>query len=332
MATIRTVAEHAGVSPSTVSRVFARPELVAEDARRRVLASAAELGYRPNPVARSLARGRTGNLGLIVPDIANPFFGPLIKSVEKQARGQDLSLFVADSDEHVAEELALARAMAKQVDGLVLASSRLPDERIRELNGVAPVVLVSRNVEGIPAVLTPPDQGLRQAVEHLHALGHEAVVFLTGPTEFYANKERSRALHEVCAERGMPLSELGPFQPRFEAGVRAADLVLAHDATAVVAYNDQIALGLMSRLAERGRKVGRDVSVVGIDDSWIARMVSPSLTTVRVPAGAAGAEAVRLLVDLVSSPQDGARTVELPTELIVRASTGPVVRDDVRTA
>jgi DNA-binding LacI/PurR family transcriptional regulator len=311
--------------------VFARPEIVAEDARRRVLASASELGYRPNPVARSLARGRTGNLGLLVPDIANPFFGPLIKSVQKQAQRQDLSLFVADSDEHVDDELALARAMAKQVDGLLLASSRLTDEHVRELTGLAPVVLVSRRVDGIPAVLTPPDEGLRQAVEHLHALGHRALVFLTGPTGFYANKERSRALHEGCAARGMPLSELGPFQPKFEAGVRAADLVLAQDATAVVAYNDQIALGLMSRLAERGCKVGHDVSVVGIDDSWIARMVTPSLTTVRVPADEAGVAAVRLLADLAVSPREEAPTVELATELIVRASTGPATRG-LRTA
>jgi DNA-binding LacI/PurR family transcriptional regulator len=325
--TIRTVAEHAGVSPSTVSRVFARPELVAEDARRRVLASASELGYRPNPVARSLARGRTGNLGLIVPDIANPFFGPLIKSVHNQALRQDLSLFVADSDEHPAEELALARAMSKQVDGLVLASSRLSDGQIRELNGLAPVVLISRSVEGIPAVLTPPMEGLRQAVEHLRALGHEELVYLTGPAEFYSNKERTRALRQVCRKHGIPLREVGPFQPKFEAGVRAADLVLAQLATAVVAFNDQIALGLMNRLTERGYKVGTDISVVGIDDSWIARMVSPSLTTIRVPADVAGTEAVRLLAATVSSQKDTAPTVELPTELIVRGSTGPAIRD-----
>jgi DNA-binding LacI/PurR family transcriptional regulator len=321
--TIRTVAAQAGVSPSTVSRVFARPEIVAEDARRRVLAAAAELGYRPNPVARSLARGRTGNLGLLVPDIANPFFGPLIKAVQKQASRSDLSLFVADSDEHADDELALARAMAKQVDGLVLASSRMRDEDVRDLTALAPVVTVSRRVDGVPAVLTPPDEGLRQAVDHLHALGHRAVVYLSGPTEFYANRERLAALHAACGARAMELVELGPFQPRFEAGVRAADLVLAENATAVLAYNDQIALGLMSRLTERGHRVGPDVSVVGIDDSWIARMVTPSLTTVRVPGDDAGVAAVRLLTDLAVRPFDEPPTVSLPTELMVRASTSP---------
>lgn len=322
MATIKAVAARAGVSPSTVSRVFAQPEIVAEDARRRVLASAQELGYRPNPVARSLAKGRTGNLGLIVPDIGNPFFGPLIKAVQQQARRQDLSLFLADSDEHVEEELELARAMAKQVDGLVLSSSRLRDEDIRSLQALTPVVMISRAVEGVPAVLTPPDEGLSQAVDHLVALGHRGLVYLSGPEESFANGERRRALRAACARREIQLTELGPFQPRFEAGVRAADLVLAEKSTAVVAYNDQIALGLMARLTERGRVVGRDVSVVGIDDSWISRMTSPALTTVRVPAADAGAAAVRLLADLSISKTDGETPhVQLPTELIVRSST-----------
>lgn len=287
-----------------------------------MLASADELGYRPNPVARSLARGRTGNLGLIVPDIANPFFGPLIKSVQKQARREDLSLFVADSDEHAHDELALARAMVKQVDGLVLASSRLLDDEVRELTGLAPVVMVSRSVAGVPAVLTPPEEGLRQAVDHLHALGHRSLIFLAGPTEFYANRERLSALHDACRARGMEMLVFGPFEPRFESGVRAADLVLAEDTSAAIAYNDQIALGLMNRLAERGCKVGSEVSVVGIDDSWIARMATPSLTSVRVPADAAGAAAVRLLTELSIHPVDEAPRVELPTELMVRSSTG----------
>jgi DNA-binding LacI/PurR family transcriptional regulator len=324
MTTIRTVAKSAGVSPSTVSRVFARPEIVAPEARQRVLAAADALGYRPNPVARSLARGRTGNLGLLVPDIANPFFAPMIKAVQREARRHELALFLADSDEQVEDELALARAMAKQVDGLVLASSRLPEDRVREIMALAPVVLVSRDVAGTPAVLTPPDEGLTQAVEHLHALGHRSVVFLAGPRESYAAAERRRVMRAACRRLDLPLREMGPFQPRFEAGVRAADLVLADGATAVVAHNDQIAVGLMSQLAERGCRVPDEVSVVGIDDSWTARMATPALTTVRVPAERAGVAAVRLLVDTPAGPSradGGPARVELPTELIVRAST-----------
>jgi DNA-binding LacI/PurR family transcriptional regulator len=169
-------------------------------------------------------------------------------------------------------------------------------------------------------------------VDHLHALGHRSLVYLAGPRASYANLERRAALQVACGGQQMPLTELGPFEPSFEAGVRAADLVLAGDDSAVVAYNDQIALGLMSRISERGFRVGRDISVVGIDDSWIARMSSPSLTTVRVPAASAGAAAVRLLVGLAVSGSDVPPRDRLETELVVRASTGPPVRTDTGQA
>lgn len=321
MTTIRTVAEHAGVSPSTVSRVFLQPEIVAEDARRRVLASAAALGYNPNPVARSLRMGRTGNLGLVVPDIANPFFPPIIKAVQLQARRHDLAVFVADSDEHVDDELALARAMAKQVDGLILASPRVGEDHLREILKGTPLVVINRRVEGIPAVLTPPEEGLGQAVEHLVALGHGEILYLAGPEGAYSNTQRRKALQQACRRHDVRLAELGPFQPTFASGVRAADLVLAKGSVAVVAYNDQVALGLMVRLADRGIKVGTDVSVIGIDDTWLAQMASPPLTSVRVPAASAGAAAVRLLIDLAAGRDVASTPVELATELIVRSST-----------
>jgi DNA-binding LacI/PurR family transcriptional regulator len=321
MATISDVAARAGVSRSTVSRVFLQPQVVAEDARRRVLAAAETLGYEPSPVARSLRRGRTGNLGLVVPDIANPFFPPLIKAVQRQARRHQMALFVADSDEHADDELALVRAMAKQVDGLILASPRVAEADLRALIEGTPTVVINRRLEGIPAVVTTPEQGMTQAVEHLAALGHGEIVYLSGPELAYSNQQRRQALENACRLHGLRLSELGPFEPHFESGVRAGDLVLAQAASAVVAYNDQIALGLLARLSERGTRVGQDVSVIGIDDTWLARMASPALTTVRVPAGAAGAAAVRLMVDVLSGgPVDGA-AVELATELIVRSST-----------
>ena len=322
MTTISDVAGEAGVSRSTVSRVFLHPHLVAPEARRRVLEAAEVLGYEPNPVARSLRSGTTGNLGLVVPDIANPFFPPLIKAVQRQARRHQMALFVADSDEHVDDELGLVRAMSKQVDGLVLASPRLAEEDLRDLLAGTPTVVINRRLEGVPAVVTNPRQGVDQAVEHLAALGHREVVYLAGPQHAYSNEQRQQALRTACVAFGVGLCELGPFEPHFESGVRAADLVLAQRASAVVAYNDQIALGLLAQLTERGTQVGHDVSVVGIDDTWLARMASPALTSVRVPADAAGAAAVRLMVGVLSGRPMATTVVELPTELIVRASTG----------
>lgn len=323
MTTIRKVAARAGVSPSTVSRVFGRPEIVAQAARQRVLAAAHELGYQPNPVARSLALGRTGNLGLVVPDIANPFFGPVIKAVQREAQRHGMALFVADSDEHVNDERTQARAMAKQVDGLILASPREPQGQLREILRTTPVVVINRRIDGVPAVLTSPDEGLTQAVDHLVALGHTDALYLAGPQHAYSNGVRRQALQRACRDRHVVLHELGPFEPHFEPGLRAADQVLAGGTQAVIAYNDQIALGLMARLSARGCRVGSDVSVIGIDDAWLARLAHPPLTTVRVPAAAAGTAAVRLLIELTGGGGIPDVPVELRTELIVRSSTGP---------
>src|SRR4051812_34521075 len=328
MTTIRKVAARAGVSASTVSRVFGRPEIVAEAARARVLEAAHELGYQPNPVARSLALGRTGNLGLVVPDIANPFFAPVIKAVQREAQRQGLALFVADSDEQVTDERTQARAMAKQVDGLILASPRVPQEQLRDILRTTPMVVINRRIDGVPAVLTSPRAGLTQAVDHLVGLGHTDVLYLAGPRHAYSNGARRRALTDACRERDVALTELGPFEPHFESGLRAADQVLARGTQAVIAYNDQIALGLMARVSARGCRVGGDLSVTGIDASWIAPLAPPPLTTVRVPAAAAGTAAVRLLLEHTAGRDVPNGPLELRTELIVRSSTGPRRRPD----
>ena len=137
---IREVAARAGVSPATVSRVFTQPDAVAADTRRRVLEVAGELNYVPNPVARSLARGRTGNLGIVVPDMANAYSAVIAKAVQREARRDGCALFVAGSDELAQDEEQWARAMAPQVDGLLLVSPLMPDAALRELAGQGPLV------------------------------------------------------------------------------------------------------------------------------------------------------------------------------------------------
>src|SRR3954452_15247983 len=177
---IRDVAAQAGVSPATVSRVFTRPDSVAADTRRRVIAVADELGYSPNPVARSLARGRTGNLGIVVPDIANSFSAVITKAVQQEARRDGYTLFVAGSEEVAQDEERWARALAAQVDGLLLASPQMSDEALIALAEVPPVVVTNRMLDEIPAVLTDAYEATMHAVEHLHALGHRRVVYLAG--------------------------------------------------------------------------------------------------------------------------------------------------------
>jgi LacI family transcriptional regulator/LacI family repressor for deo operon, udp, cdd, tsx, nupC, and nupG len=320
---IREVAARAGVSPATVSRVFTQPDAVAADTRRRVLEVAGELNYAPNPVARSLARGRTGNLGIVVPDMANSYSAMIAKAVQQEARRDGFALFVAGSDELPQDEEQWARAMSAQVDGLLLVSPLMSDAALSELAGQGPLVVVNRLLEGVPAVLTDATEATGHAVEHLHALGHRRIIYLAGP-DGYSNDMRLRGYRGACARLGIEPVELGPFQARFAAGVRAADLVLAASATAVVAYNDEVAVGVINRLADRGVRVPDDISLVGFDDTSLAGMVTPRLTTVRLPMAATGQAAVALLLDLLNGRGPASPSpVVLPGELVIRASTGP---------
>jgi DNA-binding LacI/PurR family transcriptional regulator len=328
---IREVAARAGVSPATVSRVFTRPDSVAGDTRSRVMAVAEELGYTPHPVARSLAQGRTGNLGIVVPDIANSFSAVITKAVQLEARRDGYTLFLAGSDEVVQDEERWARALAAQVDGLLLVSPQMSEETLLGLAEITPVVVTNRAIEGLPSVLLDSYEASVHAVEHLYALGHRRAVYLAGPDGF-SNDVRERGFRDGCTRLGMAAEELGPFHARFSAGVRAADLVLATEATGVVAYNDEVAVGVLNRLADRGVRVPDDMSVIGYDDTQLAEMVTPRLTTVRIPAAAAGTAAVGMLLDVVAGRRLAVRSLLLDAELVVRSSTGPAPAPDAATS
>lgn len=324
-ATIRHVARAAGVSPSTVSRALARTDLVSPATRDRVLRAAAQLGYQPSRAARALVTGRTGNLGMIVPDLANPFFPGVVKGMQARVHAAEHAVFVADSDEDAAAELGLARSLAKQVDGLVLCSPRIPEDEIRALAELITLVLMNRTVEGIAAVTVDNGDGMRQAIGHLAALGHRCVAHVAGPHTSWSAMERVRGLRSAASAAGVELVEVGTYPPRFESGVAAADLVLAAGATAVVAYNDVVALGLLNRFSDRRVDVPDRISVVGCDDIAMAAMAKPSLTTVAVPQERAGRAAADLLLRVLDEHDAGADArVELPVQLMVRNSTGPV--------
>ena len=200
-ATIRDVAARASVSPATVSRVFTRPQSVTLSTRQRVLAAAEELHYTPHPVARSLARGRTGNIGLVVPDIAVAFSSVVVKAVAQRARQDDHSLFVADSDDRAADEVRLARAMVPQVDGLLLLSPLMSDDDLRDLAAAVPLVAVNRQLAGVPAVLMTSGMAAAHALEHLHALGHRRLVYLVRPGQLVQQRPGARVHRDVRAAR-----------------------------------------------------------------------------------------------------------------------------------
>jgi LacI family transcriptional regulator len=323
--TIRDVAAAAGVSQSTVSRALSMPELVNPATRARVQAAVRALGYQPNRAARGLITGRTGNLGLVVPDLANPFFAGVVKGVQAAARAADYSVFIADTDEEASAEVGLLRALSKQVDGTVLCSPRTPDAELVEAGTDTPVVLMNRETAGYAGITVDNADGMRQAVEHLAALGHRRVAYVGGPRSSWSNAQRERGLRATAAATGVELAHLGHFPPTFDGGVAAADLALASRASAVIGYNDIVALGLMSRLAARDVAVPAGISVLGCDDIPMSAMTHPALTTVSVPQHDAGRAAVALLLGLLADdPAAGAEPPrrELPTQLIVRATTG----------
>jgi len=324
--TIRDVARRARVSVTTVSRALTQPELLRQSTRQRVLKIAKALAYHPNRAARSLITGKTGTIGIVVPDLANPFYPGVLRGVQTRAHESGYAVLLADSDENPAAEENLVRTMSTQVDGVIVCAPFASDPRLRRLATSTNLVLINRRCGSIPAALMEIAQGMRDVVDHLRAIGHRDVAYLGGPARAWSNRERLRGLRAACEAVRIRLIELGPFEPKFESGIDGADLALGAAATAIVAYNDLMALGVLSRLAARGVRVPRDLSVVGIDDLLFASMCAPPLTTVAMPMEATGRAAVDLLLrQCAENPVDdrASRHFHLATRLVVRSTTAP---------
>jgi LacI family transcriptional regulator len=320
--TISQVASAAGVDRSTVSRAFTRPELLSRETVQKVLQAGARLGYVPNPTARALSTGRHGNIALIVPDVANPFFPPLIRAAERELDRLDFCLFLGDSDENPRREDKLVGRLAGQVEGLILASSRLPEARIRAHAAQRPLVLVNRDVAGIPRVLIDSRSGVEMAVEHLAALGHRIVAYVSGPASSWSNRQRHGAVRRAAKRLGLDAIIVAAATPSFEAGRAAAGDVLATGATAAIAFDDVTAHGLLAGLGACGIAVPDGFSVIGCDDV-LGALTQPALTTVSNRSNEAGSAAVALLSDRLRSraARDDRRVLE--THLVVRETTGP---------
>jgi DNA-binding LacI/PurR family transcriptional regulator len=315
--TLEDVARAAGVAVSTVSRALSRPERVSARTREHVQAVARRLDYRPNLLARGLPSGRTRMLALLVADITNPHQFGLIRGAETQAAAAGYTLVLADSRGRPELEAELAARLGSSVDGYVLASSRRPDDELVELRRRRPLALYNRELPGFPSVVNDQDDSSRQIVGHLVALGHRSLAYLGGPTNAWTAIKRWEALAAHSRAARAEIFRLGPFPPTLEGGVAAADEGLASGATALVAFNDLMAIGVLRRLEQRGVLVPEAVSVVGHDDIFGADFCHPPLTTVASPAEDAGRALVGLLLD-----NREAGHVVLPTELRVRASTG----------
>ncbi|MFC0625684.1 LacI family DNA-binding transcriptional regulator [Kribbella deserti] len=329
--TIGTVAAEAGVSRATVSRAFSQPHRLKPETVERVLEVARRLGYAVNPMAKALSTGRSGNLALIVPDIANPFFPPMIRAVEQRADTAGYAVFLGHTDEDPAREDLLITRFAKQVDGFVIASSRMIETEIRAHAERRPVVLINRDVARIPRVLIDTTSGVTQAVTHLAELGHRQIAYLGGPSRSWSDGQRRRTVKRVGERAGLSVAMLPGRRASYESGREAVPAILATGVTAVIAFDDLLAHGVLTGLAERDIDVPGQFSVIGCDDV-LAAQTYPPLTTVSSRAAEAGTAAVEMLASRLGSDVTGADDrLTLDTSLVVRATTTTAPRPTRKT-
>lgn len=320
--TIYDVAKLAGVNPSTVSRALNSPGRINEKTEAKVHAAARELRYRLNPMARALPTGRTNTLGLILSDITNPMIAGIVRGAERAAAEHGYTLVLAESQESGDLEATAIDRIVPSVDGMVLAASRLDDERILQLADERPLVLINRAVEGVEAVIGDVEPGIDEAVAHLHLLGHERIVYLSGPQTSWMSRHREAVIRQVAARRGVAIEVVGPNVPTLEMGAEALPRLVAMGATAVVAYNDVMAIGLVRAAGQQGLELPAEMSIVGFDDIFGADFTSPPLTTVRMPLMNLGDLAVRRLLDMLRGEDEPARVEPPVSQLVIRGSSG----------
>jgi LacI family transcriptional regulator len=326
--TIADVARAAEVSRATVSRVMNGRLSVAPEIVARVRAAAEQLNYRPSDLARSLSLGRTNMVALVVPDLGNPLFQQILRGITNASSAAGYKVLVAETDEDPDAEAAIASEARRRCDALIMVSPRIDEERLLELlPEVQPVILVNRQgPPEVPSVVVDYGRAVRIVVDHLVGLGHRRLAFLSGPAASSSNKLRLDALE--VAEREIPGLDLVRLEcgRSIEDGYAAVERVLDAQVTAVVAFNDLVAFGLLARLNEVGVAVPADLSVTGMDDIGLARFAVPSLTTVRVPQKDLGELAWHRLLASIGGAADGADGVP-ELRLAVRASTGPVPQE-----
>lgn len=319
--TIYDVARAAGVAASTVSRAFARPGRVNAQTAARVFDAARELGYRTGPLP-GLTTTRSRTLALVVTDITNPFYAEIIAGAHEVAAELGYTVRIAHTQEDAAIERAWIEHELPTVEGVLLASSRMSDSTIRTIAKQKPVVVLNRRLPEVPSLLVDNARGVRRALEHFLELGHRSMTYVSGPERSWTDGVRWQALREAGAELGVATRRVGPTRkPTIDAGFASAREVMAQPATAVMAYNDALAIGVMKGLRRLGVTVPDDVSVVGFDNILLGEVVEPELTTVASPLRAQGQTAVRNLVAMIQGAVPTREPTVMPVQLVVRRST-----------
>ena len=330
--TLRDVAEAAGVHAATASRALnpATRGLVNADTARRVMKVAEQLGYRPNPIARGLKTSKSGTVGLVIPDLTNPLFPPIVRGIEGVLEPAGYSGLIVNTDNDPGrEQWQIEHLRSRQVEGLIVATARVEHPLMEQLHrdGVV-MVMVNRRPEGVDVPSITPDDaaGVELAVRHLAELGHSRIAHVAGPQSTSTGVTRARAFRAAVRDLGLdddPGLVTTTASWSEDAGADGLRRLLESGAefTGIFAGNDLIALGCYDVFLERGIVCPADMSVVGFNDMPFLDKLRPPLTSVRIPHQQIGAEAARLLLDAIADPTRPARSVMLPLSLVVRGST-----------
>jgi LacI family transcriptional regulator len=326
--TMSDVAREAGVSRMTVSRVVNDKGEISAATRQRVLDVIERLGYRPSSIARGLATQRSRTLGLVVPDIANPFFSAVARGAENEACAHGYSVFLCNTNEDTQRELSVLQSLEeKRVDGIVLCSSRLdPDELRPALAHHAAVVLTNMRIDEYHTglVMVDDESGGQAATQHLLRTGRRAIGFLAGPPKSQSGHKRQLGYRAALQAAGLEYNAdwVRHCSPKVQGGLQTTRQLLDDhpELSALFCYNDLVAIGALQACADLGRRVPDDLAIVGFDDISLAALVTPSLTTCRVPRYELGAHSMRLLLNHINGCVDECEEILLQPELVVRAS------------
>jgi len=335
--TIRDVARLAKVHPGTVSRALNEETrgLVNPETAERVLQAAARLGYRPNRIARGLKTSRSHTIGVLIPDITNPLFPPILRGIEDRLDEAGYTSLIVNTDNDPERERIYLEAMrGRQVDGFISATARLDREQLVELAAAGkPLVLVNRSLEdrSWPAVTVDDRSGIGLAVEHVVALGHKQIGHIAGPQNLSTGHRRHLGFLDAMRAAGLrPSRNHVRFTAYFteEEGARACGELLdaAPELTAIVAANDLVAIGCYDALEARGLRCPADISIAGFNDMPFIDRLRPPLTSVRVPQREIGKVAADLLLEQLSGRGEAPAEILLEPTLVVRDSTAPPMR------
>lgn len=328
--TITTIADAAGVSIASVSRVFNGLPVRAET-ERKVLAAADRLGYVPNAVARSLKSNRTQQVAFAVEDIGNPVYLAMLREIQPVLKDSGYRLVLHSTGADVAEEIEVLRGLGRRhADGLIISPIRVTDELLGEMNALnAPVVVIGSLPEGtrVDNVRADSHTGIELALRHLIGLGRRRIGFVNGPLDTVPGRHRDTAFRAAMARGGLPVDEelvhVGAFQRATGSEATRRLLRQSPGPDALLCANDLIALGALDALRAAGRDVPGDVAVVGMDDTELAAVSWPTLTSVSLGSAERGKRAAELMLDRLRTPDTAAeaRVITVAPRLAVRAST-----------